>query len=102
MEAKEIEALLRQRQNKFVEDRTKIETQVDAFFASLQGLDPDIKVKCGVVDNAHARDVLPALWQEPFDEAAYNDQLSKFNAYVAQVRSICDQLNQEALACLQS
>ena len=97
-----VSRLIQDRQNKFIETRTNIENEVNRFLQSLSGLDADIKEKCGVRDGVTARDLLPALWQEPFDENAYNSQKASLDTYIAQVRAVCDQLNQEAIACLQS
>lgn len=98
----DVAKLIRERENAFVETRTIIESEVNKFLKSLEELDADIKLKCGVKDGVTAKDLLPALWVEPFDEATYKVQKEKLDNYIAQVSNICDALNQEALACLQS
>lgn len=102
MNEQTISKLLQDRQNKFIETRTNIENEVNKFLQSLESLDPDIKAKCGVKDGVTARDLLSALWAEPFDENTYLTQKANLDTYVAQVRTVCDTINQEALACLQS
>lgn len=92
--------LLQERQNKFIETRTNIENEVNKFLKSLEALDDDVKAKCGVKVGITAKDLLPALWAEPFDENTYREQKARLDAYIAQVKVICDQLNQEAIACL--
>lgn len=102
MTANNISQLIQERQNKFIETRTIIESEVTKFLESLTNLDADIKEKCGVREGLTAKDLLPALWIEPFDQKAYNAQKAALDTYIAQVTAICDKLNEEALACLQS
>lgn len=96
-----IEQLYAQRQNKFIEDRTIIETETDKFLRSLEQLDPVYQQQLSVVQGQTARDVIPALWAEPFDEEAYNKQRSALDQRIENAKIICDQLNEEALRCLQ-
>lgn len=96
-----IEQLYAQRQNKFIEDRTIIETETDKFLRSLEQLDPVYQQQLSVVQGQTARDVIPALWAEPFDEVAYNKQRSALDQRIENAKIICDQLNEEALRCLQ-
>lgn len=98
----DIAVALKQRQDKFVETRTIIETEVNQFLQSIAVTDLDVQEKCNYNPEASARTLLPALWQEPFDMAAYQQQLANFNNYVAGVKSVFDQINEEAVACLQS
>ena len=94
--------LLQDRQNKFIETRTNIENEVNKFLKSLEALDDDVKINCGVAVGITAKDLLPALWQEPFNEEAYKAQKAQLDTYIAQVKNICDELNREAIACLNS
>lgn len=96
-----IEQLYAQRQNKFIEDRTIIETETDKFLRSLEQLDPVYQQQLNVVQGQTARDVIPALWAEPFDEEAYNQQRAVLDQRIENAKIICDQLNEEALRCLQ-
>ena len=96
-----VEQLLAERQNKFIENRTIIEREVNTFLRSVETMDPVYQQQLNVVAGQTARDVMPALWAEPFDEAAYNAQRANFDAYVQRVKVVCDQLNAEALRCLQ-
>jgi hypothetical protein len=102
MSEQEIVKLLQDRQNEFIEKRTIIETEVNKFLKSLENQDEDIKQKCGTKDGVTARDLLPALWLEPFNEEEYKKQREALDTYIAQVSAVCDQLNQEAAACLQA
>lgn len=102
MNEQNVARLIQERQNKFIETRTNIENEVNKFLESLNKLDADMQAKCGVTAGITAKDLLPALWVEPFDEAEYNRQLAALNTYIEQVEVICNQLNQEALLCLQS
>ena len=94
--------LLRQRQEEFIERRTKIETEVNMFLKSIGNMDADIQAECKYNPEYTARHWLPALWQEPFDPETYKKQLANFNAYERQVDSICNRLAQEAMVCLQT
>lgn len=102
MNSPNVQQLIQERQNKFIETRTIIEKEVNMFLTSLNNLDPDIKEKLGVTEGINCRSLLPSLWAEPFDLETYNMELSKVQNYIAQVRGICDELNKEAIACLQS
>ena len=93
--------LYQKRMNDFIEARTKIESEVNAFLRSLEVDDVEFRERCNVQEGLTARDVLPSLWAEEFDEATYQSELAKLNNYIASVRAISDQLNAEALACLQ-
>lgn len=94
--------LIQERQNQFIEKRTIIESEVNKFLQSLERLDADIKVRCKVVDGRTCHDVLPSLWIEPFNEENYLKEKEVLDNYISQVKIICDELNQEALTCLQS
>lgn len=102
MTEQSVTKLIQDRQNLFIETRTKIETEVDRFLSSLSNLDPDVKVKCGVVDDATCKQLLPALWEEPFNEETYLAQKAKLDVYISQVHTVCDEICQEAIKCLQS
>lgn len=102
MDAMNISRLIQDRQNKFIETRTIIESEVNKFLESLKNLEPDVQARCGYKPGLEAKVLLSALWEEPFDEAKYNSQLADLNRYVSQVKVVCDEINKEALACLQS
>lgn len=94
--------LLQDRQNLFIETRTNIENEVNKFLKSLEGLDHDVKSMCGVQEGLTAKDLLPALWVEPFVKNTYLEQKAAFDKYVEGVKTVCDRLNQEAIECLNS
>ena len=96
-----VEQLIQIRQNKFIETRTIIDTEVNKFLKSLEALDADIQAKCNVVAGRTTKDILPSLWAEPFDEVAYQAELAKLQTYIAGVKTITDSVNEEALRCLQ-
>lgn len=96
----DITALLQKRQVQFIETRTKIESEVTNFLRSLETLDSDIRSKIGYTETKTVKDFLPELWSEPFDIEVYNEQLRTFNELVSRVRSVCDEINKEALRCL--
>lgn len=97
-----VAALIQQRQNEFIENRTKIEAEVNKFLKSLETQDADIRQRCNVVDGRTARDVLPSLWAEDFNIETYNAELANLNNYIAYVKQVQDENNREALECLQS
>lgn len=101
MSSVDLTALIREREAQFIEKRVMIENEVNRFLASLETLDDSIKQQIEYVPGQTARDILPALWAEKFDKEAYQLQLNKLNACVSRVRLICDEINQEALRCLQ-
>ena len=96
-----VEQLYAQRQAKFVESRTIIESELNKFLRSLEQLDAVHQQQLGVVPGQTARDVIPALWEEPFNEAAYTAQRAEADRRIAAAKQLCDQLNTEALKCLQ-
>lgn len=99
----DISSILRERQGKFVETRTRIEMEVNKFFESLNEIDDErIKAVPGRPAGNTCKEVLPALWEEPFDEAKYATQLSEFNRYKDAVIAVADTMNQEALERLRS
>lgn len=104
MNQQNISNLIQMRQNKFIETRTIIETEVDKFLQSLTQLDKNAKERLGVqvYDNATARQIIPSLWVEPFNEEQYTIERNKLDAYIAKVQQACNALNQEALQCLQN
>ncbi len=94
--------LLTQRQNQFIETRTRIEVEVNNFLNSLIGLDDDIKQAFGYMDSRPtAQQWLPSLWQTPFNMDQYKLELQAFEAYQNKVATIIDKLNEEAIRCLQ-
>ena len=97
-----VSRLIQDRQNKFIETRTIIENEVNRFLQSLAAMDADVQQRCGYQPGLDAKQLLSALWTEPFDEAKYAVQLENFNRYVNQAKMVCDEINKEALACLQS
>lgn len=94
--------LYQQRLNSFIETRTKIENEVNRFLKSLEVDDEEFKQACNVQIGTTARDWLPALWEEPFNQEVYEQQLAKLNQYIQAVRTVSDKLQMEALACLQA
>lgn len=96
-----VEQLLNERQNKFIENRTIIEREVDTFLRSVETMDPVYQQQLNVVVGQTARDLLPSLWVEPFNEAQYNAERASLDAYIKRVTDVCDKLNAEALRCLQ-
>lgn len=101
MSSVNIANLIRERQDKFVETRTIIESEVNKFLNSIGSMDADVQEKCGYVPGASAKVLLPELWHEPFNEEVYKTQLSSVLAYISRVQQVCDEINREALACLQ-
>ena len=97
----EIQELLRKRQEKFIETRSTIKQEVDAFLKSISQIDHTFFNGLQVPTGSTTEEVLPALWVEPFDEAEYNKELTQLNSFIAQVHILTDKCNQEALACLQ-
>lgn len=102
MDSANVANLIRIRQDKFVETRTIIESEVNKFLASIGKMDEDVQKRCGYIPGASAKTLLPALWVEPFDEETYNKQLSGVMTYISQVMAVCDDINKEAVECLQS
>lgn len=98
----DVASLIQQRQNDFIEKRTIIESEVNKFFKSLEQQDDDIRTKCNVVDGRTAKDVLPSLWADEFDEDAYKAELENLNKYIAYVMQVQEVNNREAIQCLQS
>lgn len=97
-----IAALIQQRQNKFIETRTIIESEVNKFLSSLESQDDDVKASLQVQAGTTARDWLPSLWADDFNIEQYNLELSRFQAYVSKAKAYADNLAQEAIKCLQS
>lgn len=97
----DIEALLHKRQEEFIENRTRIETEVNKFLESLKSTDEDVQRKCQVSDKT-VRDWLPELWSDNFDIEVYEQQLAELNAYIKSVYAVCEQINAEAIKCLES
>mgnify|MGYP001027830327 CR=1 FL=1 len=96
----ELEMALKQRQEKFVETRTIIASEVTKFLNSLSALPDEIKAQAIMPTGTTAQEILPALWSDPFNQEEYEAQLSNFNRSVDSVTSICDALNEEAMKCL--
>lgn len=97
-----VEQLIQSRQNKFVETRTIIEAEINKFLQSLEKLDPDIQTRCNVIPGQTAKSLVPSLWEEPFDKDKYAVELAAVDSYIERVKTVCDQINKEALECLQS
>lgn len=96
-----IQAQLQKRQNKFIETRTIIADQVNKYIASLAILSEEQKQQCIMPNGSRAEEVLPELWNEPFNEEVYNMQLMQLQKSIVSVTALRDRLNQEAMACLQ-
>lgn len=96
-----ISKLIQDRQNQFIEKRTIIESEVNGFLQSLEKLDLDVQTRLNVKVGTTCRMLLPSLWMEPFDIEQYNKEKENLDAYIAAVKGVCDEINQEALKCLQ-
>lgn len=96
-----IEELYRQRQNKFIESRTVIESEVNQFLRSIEQLDVVFQTELCVIEGQTARDVLPALWEEPFDNERYLTQRALLDERITKATQLRDKLNAEAMQCLQ-
>lgn len=104
MTEQSVSSLYQARNSQFIETRTIIECEVNKFLESLNKEDEDIKRQLGVKEGITCRDLLPELWKptDEFDEAVYQTQLNSLLQYITQVQAICDKINAEAIACLQS
>lgn len=100
MKEHELAELIRKRQETFIETRTKIETEVNTFLASLENVDTDIKEQVKYNSSMTAKSLLPELWNEPFNMDTYNSQLKELHEFIDRVHSVCDKINQEAMQCL--
>lgn len=97
-----VAALIQQRQNKFIETRTIIEAEVNKFLAGLEAQDEDVRNKLGVCTGKTAKDWLPSLWRDDFNMESYKYELAKLQEYIAKVKAYADNINAEAIRCLQS
>lgn len=97
----DVTTLLRERQNKFIETRTLIASEVQKYLNSLNAMDAEVRAEILLPKGNTPQEILPALWVEPFDMEAYTEQLNQFQASVQSAKIYCDKLNQEALRCLQ-
>ncbi len=102
MDEKRISELVQARQEKFIEDRTVTETEVNKFLKSIESFDEDIRTQCGWVAGITAKDLFSSLWETPFDMDKYKKQLAAFKAYEQKVAAVCDRINAEALECLKA
>lgn len=98
----DVQQLIRQKEAQFVEARTKVEMEINKFLESIKDIEEELKNIPGRPTGTCAKEIVPALWAEPFDQAAYNEQLAVFNAYVSAVVAYGDKVNEEALRCLQT
>lgn len=97
---KTVSELLQERQNLFIETRKDIENEVNRYIESLTNVDSDILARCGNLAGNTAKEILPALWETPFNEELYEAQLAQFSQHVQCMQRECDKLNEEALRCL--
>ena len=95
-----VQQLIRARESKFVEDRTKIEIEVGKFFESIKDIEDEIKDIPGRPVGSSAKEVLPSLWVEPFDIERYKAELSTLQEYINNVVAYGNRINEEALRCL--
>lgn len=104
MTQQSVASLIQARYSQFIETRTVIECEVNKFLESLNKEDEDIKKQLGVREGITCRDLLPELWKpdNEFNEEVYQTQLNSLLQYIQQVQVICDKINAEAIACLQS
>lgn len=99
----DVQAILRARQDAFVEKRTRIESEVNKFLESVDQIsDERVTSIPGRPSGKTCREVLPELWHEPFSQEKYDAELAALNSYVVRVQAACDAINKEALECLQS
>ena len=54
-----------------------------------------------MIEGQTARDVLPALWEEPFDNERYLTQRALLDERITKATQLRDKLNAEAIQCLQ-
>lgn len=97
-----IEELVKKRQNEFIEARTITESELTKFLESIKNSDEDIRRRCAYREGITARQLIPALWKEPFDFTEYQKQRADVDAYVKNVYKIFESVNEEARRCLQS
>lgn len=96
----DIQQLLMKRQNEFVQTRFQIKTIIDNLFAGLGQVDPKLLENINMPNGTTAEEILPALFQEPFDVDAYNQQLAEYNKFAAEIDNLALRLNEEAIKCL--
>lgn len=98
----DVQSVIKQREAQFVETRTKIEIEVNKFLESLKDIEDEIASIPGRPTGATAREILPELWSDNFNNEIYQEQLARLNSYIASVIAYSDKINEEALACLKA
>lgn len=91
-----VNELYRKRQEVFIERRTKIVDEVNKFLDGVKGIDPALLQGIPTLPGDTAKDVLPSMWEEPFDTEKYEKELAVFNTYVKYVKEVADKINEEA------
>lgn len=98
----DVDQLIRNKETQFVEQRTKTEIEINKFLESIKDIEEEIKDIPGKPTGTTAKEIVPSLWTEPFDEAKYKEEIEALKKYVDAVVAYGDRINEEALKCLQS
>lgn len=98
----DVQQLIKDKEAKFYDTRAKIEMEVDKFFETIKDIEAELADIPGRPQGSTAKTVLPSLWEEPFNKEKYDTELAVLNAYIKNVVAYGDQVNEEALRCLQN
>ena len=92
--------LLKQREQVFTETRYEIIKRVTATLEGLTKIDPQLLATLPPLPGNTVQEVFPALFTEPFNKEAYQQQLAVYNTFKDQANLLIDKLNKEAIECL--
>lgn len=92
--------LYKKKQELFIEGRTNNANEVEKFLNGLSKVDPKLLPKDKQLRGKTAKEILPSMWEEPFNEKKFQVELAEFNSYVDAVMTVADRINAEALEVL--
>ena len=100
MVQKDAQEALKKRTTQFIETRSVIQQSIDNYLKKLKSVDPELLKGIKPLRGSCAKEVVSALWEEPFNQDLYQQQLSEFNEFVNAVDAVAQQLADEAMKLL--
>jgi hypothetical protein len=97
----DVSKLIAERERKFIEQRVLITQWIKEFMESVHAFDPELLKGIKIPEGRTAEELLPSLFIEPFDHAAYLREREAMEDLRGKVNAVAEKLNEEALACLQ-
>lgn len=99
----QIKATIQKKHEQFIIARTKNEENINRFLARIKTLyeeEPELFRGIEMPVGYTAREVVPAMFAEPFVEETYQEQRVRLMQFYISISKLAEEINRKAIECL--